>query len=417
MIRLFATPTAGDTPGRMRHRGLIFILAAGLLARLAFAALVPDPVAWPDAREYDTLARNFIAGKGFVIEDGRAAIRTPGYPALVAAVYAVTGNSPRAVAILQAILDVLTAWLLWCLARKILNERAAVLAAGFYAAYPYAIYFTGHLLSETLFTFLLVSGMLILAETERTRGFLAAGLVLGAGALVRPAFLFSPPLAAATTWLAVTDRRAGCRRAGIVLAGAVIAILPWAARNAICLGHFIPGSTKGGWDLYEANNPEATGGVAALDIHYPKEIRGMGECESDTFLRRRAFVWMRENPGRAAGLALVKLRRFWNPAPNDPGHRAGAAFWGSLAIHVPVFLLAFAGGFALWKKPGFAFAAFPILYFSLLHMVFLGSVRYREPVMPFVMLVAAAGAASLGKRLERRNTVDLTPAPPQNQTP
>ena len=40
----------------------------------------------------------------------------------------------------------------------------------------------------------------------------------------------------------------------------------------------------------------------------------------------------------------------------------------------------------------------PVAYFTLLHLVFVGSVRYRVPVMPLVEILAAWGVVCLWRR-------------------
>ena len=44
----------------------------------------------------------------------------------------------------------------------------------------------------------------------------------------------------------------------------------------------------------------------------------------------------------------------------------------------------------------------PVAVFTLLHAVFIGSVRYRIPVMPMVIVLSAAGAGWMRERLRVR---------------
>ena len=46
----------------------------------------------------------------------------------------------------------------------------------------------------------------------------------------------------------------------------------------------------------------------------------------------------------------------------------------------------------------------PVLLTTLLHMLFVGSVRYRVPVMPMVMVLSAAGVAALIRALSTRRS-------------
>ena len=155
----------------------------------------------PDQREYLELARNLSAGKGYWFADARFAAavyayRTPGYPFLMM----VCGASPVGVRLVQALLDASTILAIFLLSRRWLSVNLALLAAAPVAINPYLIYFSGLLLTETFFTALMVWGMVLLVTCGgpwpmgrgRLLGWLAGGLLLGLGVLVRPGALALP---------------------------------------------------------------------------------------------------------------------------------------------------------------------------------------------------------------------------------
>jgi hypothetical protein len=53
----------------------------------------------------------------------------------------------------------------------------------------------------------------------------------------------------------------------------------------------------------------------------------------------------------------------------------------------------------MWLVPGKVAPVLwiPILYFTALHALFLGSVRYRAPLMPIVCIFAAAAIIRVGR--------------------
>jgi len=95
--------------------------------------------------------------------------------------------------------------------------------------------------------------------------------------------------------------------------------------------------------------------------------------------------------------ALVKLARTWNPFPNVAEHRSGRSAWAGAIYSLALFVLAFVGALRLWRnrRGQLALLLAPVLYFSLVHMVYVGSVRYRVPLMP---LLAVVGCAAISPR-------------------
>ena len=111
----------------------------------------------------------------------------------------------------------------------------------------------------------------------------------------------------------------------------------------------------------------------------------------DRAFRDLAVAEMRRDPGRVLRLAGVKLLRTWNPFPNVATYRGGWIAWISAAWTVPIVLGA--GVFAVRSRRRTALQVMtwlPIAYFTLVHCVYIGSLRYRIPLMPFLELGAAA---------------------------
>ena len=124
-------------------------------------------------------------------------------------------------------------------------------------------------------------------------------------------------------------------------------------------------------------------------IEYPSGLAGTNEYEQDRAHREAAWKWIRENPSKSLGLAWTKLRRTWSVTLHAPGYsspRYQLIGWLTVA---PVYGLALTGAFVIRKQPLVLMLLIaPGIYFSLVHMVFVGSVRYRLPVMPFIFLLA-----------------------------
>jgi hypothetical protein len=191
-----------------------------------------------------------------------------------------------------------------------------------------------------------------------------------------------------------TARAAGL--AALFVGVAFAAALPWATRNRGVLGKMVFSTTGVGASLYDGVGPDADGSSNMEFLNRMSELDGMSELERDAYLREKSIAAIKADPTRAAKLALVKAWRFWTPVPNSAGFRSWPYMAASLAAVLPVYLFVLV---ALVRRVVSArdlvfLAAAPVA-FTLLHMIFVGSTRYRAPVMPFVIIIAAAGAVSL----------------------
>jgi len=205
----------------------------------------------------------------------------------------------------------------------------------------------------------------------------------------------APPQRAARATSPGTFRR-GLAQAALLLGVVAAAALPWAIRNRALTGHWVVTTTGVGASLYDGLGPQADGSSNMEFLNSMDELEEMGEVERDAHLRQKALEAAWESPGRVLRLALVKAWRFWSPVPNASRFRRPLYVAVSLLAVVPVYLLALR---AVLRGTAGARRLLLLLsgplYFTLLHMVFVGSTRYRLPVMPFAVIIAAEGALSL----------------------
>ena len=388
----------------LKRLAALLLIALGLRVGLSLALPI-NLDALPDQIEYLDLAKSVLSGNGFVAVDARYATdqtlyaqRTPGYPLFVAA----CGANVTAVRLAQAIIDTLTVLAGVVLARRWLGNGASLLAGGFVAVNPFLIYFSTLVLSETLYTALLAWGVVGVARVGGRGGkWWWAGMVLLAlGVYVRPSGLglavvlglvsaFLPgrhPFALRSRW----PLPAGLTSIAIV----GLVLLPWAIRNRLVLGEWVWTTTNGGITLYDGWNPDnTTGGSDQSFVQRMPQLGLMNEVERSAYLQGKAVEAVRERPGRAIVLALKKLARTWSPVPLSEDR---PLYWAvGLAYFVPLFLLAIVGLLTDLPRPAKALLLAPAVYFSVIHLLSVGSLRYRLPADPQLAVLAAAGLSGL----------------------
>ena len=178
--------------------------------------------------------------------------RMPGYPAFLAAIFAVAGNSQRAVMLAQVAVDLATCFLIALIAARLApaSARRRVALAGLWLAAlcPFTANYTAVVLTETLVTFLTALGLLLvleaytqsLAENENPARshtlspWFLAGIVGGFGALVRPEtplLLVAAGLVLVASWWRPVDWLKLARAGALMLIGLLLPLVPWAARN------------------------------------------------------------------------------------------------------------------------------------------------------------------------------------------
>jgi 4-amino-4-deoxy-L-arabinose transferase-like glycosyltransferase len=383
----------------------------GLGVRLAWALHQPSDDAaidgLPDQREYLDLGKNLLGAGGLWMVDPRFeqivyAYRTPGYPLLIACCDA----NPKVVRIVQCLLDTSTILAIFLLARRWFSPGGAAFAAALVAVNPYMIFFSGSILSETLFTATLCWGMTLLVLSDgpwpdgnKLLAWLGGGVILAAAILVRPgAFLLPVVLGCGAALVNRTMRRSyrshwplPVAATMLLLTGLVLS--PWAARNRWTLGSWVWTSTNDGITRYDGFNPDATGASDQGFVQSMPWTKDMTEIARSRYFSQLADDWIRSNPMGAIKLAGVKIARTWSPVPLSQEYGGRWIYRGvGLSYGLTLDFLVILGlRQQIISGSVKRFLLLPAIYFTIAAGLSVGSLRYRIPAEgPMAILAAAA---------------------------
>lgn len=369
---------------------LLAILLLAFAVRVAAFLLLPEQPL-PDAEAYRVAAAGLR--ETWQLDNP---LMMPLYPLLIAVVGPGLGQAGA-----DIVLSVGIVWLCWALARALFGTRAAaVLAALIAAFYPFLVFYAVVGLTETLFTFLLLAAFYSLYRARM----LLASIFFVLSILTRPSVeLFAPVV---ILWTALVVHRAGVLAAlrNLAVYGLVYTLLmaPWWLHNYERYGTFVRLNLASGHVLYSGNNPanETGGGIMGVDFDQGAFAGISDPIARDRALQQAALAYIRENPERFLDLAWLKFQRFWRVTPFAPEYRDNALAIVAALSFVPVLILALVTVAIRWRQ---FWTLSPILgwiaYLTLVHMVTIGSIRYRFPLEPFLIVLAAPSLALVLDRI------------------
>lgn len=400
---------------------LAAIVLLGLGLRVDYAWEGRAPVF--DAEAYARIAANLDEGEGFTA--GRAATQpssnySPGLPLLVAGIYRLSGGEDERLArVVLALIAALAVPFTYLIGRRLGGPLAGLVGAGVVAIHPALLEYGGMLMGEPLATTLLAAALLALlraADPGRAAAWwLLPGALFGALALTRPEYLGVGLLLAAAV-AALSAMRKDVRpprrlRTGLVvgaatLAGILLVVAPWTARNAVALDRFVPISTGGGQVLFAGSylpsdgDPERVG-AEVLERHPGLRARLPADPRLEQIL---AALAERRYPGMEADRALARMgrERLWDDITERPleygGFLAAKAWrvWG----HGPREVM---------QRPGWELFQWALAALALAGLLALAA-RRRWEAVPIAALLLAVTAICLILVASPRRTLVLLPA-------
>ncbi|MEA2404419.1 MAG: hypothetical protein QOE08_1066, partial [Thermoleophilaceae bacterium] len=348
-----------------------------------------------------------------------------------AAVYKVSGGRLMAVRLAQAALGVVTVALIGILAMLLFGRAAGLAALAIAAIYPGFLLMDDAIMSETLYVPLtlgaVVAACMHRRSPHRWRWAVVAGLIFGLSLLTRQnGVLLLVPLILLVWSKPGADRRQRLATAALVVLVAGLVVLPWTVRNAVKLDAFVPVATQSGLVLagtyndQSRNDPDLPGAWRPPNAvpRYADVFRdkSLNEAGVDAELRSRALSYISDHPGYLVAVGwhnvwrLMHLggSRYERDQAGDRNVTQGEETVGRFGFYV-LALMAIAGAATgLARRAPWYLWLVPVLLATVL--LGQGMIRYRDPIDPFLVLLAACGVASLAVR--GHATSGAAPAPP-----
>lgn len=421
-------PLMTDARGHVRRLVLVAILAA-LVARVSYVLvqtgvqLFDVSFVAADSRLYLEIAANIASGRGMATSAGPTAYVGPGYPLFLALLLRL-GLDPLGIALVQAVLGALTAGIAGALAGRLADAyglvprqwTVVVGAAAFgVALYPHLVFWTGYVLTETLFIFMVALSLYALTRAVASASStwtLGAGAVAGLAAIIRAPFL-AIGLVLVGWWLLRAARLPAA--GGVVLPvlfalGLALPVLGWTARNAAVIGAPVVTSTESGYVFYQGNSREATGGsrgyVDAQDFRPLVLPAGLSEVERDEAYLRQALRDIAADPLATIARWPTKLANMWRPTYEGASLRNWLV---TVVSYLPVLALGVAGALLLARRGFLEVAALPVIFivtWAFIHVLITGMIRFRLPAelmlvitMPFAVVPLLSGRGNDGDKV------------------
>lgn len=385
---------ASDVQSNRERYTIFVILLIALGVRLVVAWLIPDQgTMFPDVASFRSAGQAFWSGLNL-----NYIYAMPLYPIIIGMFSAVWIQT-----LFDVSVSVVSVWLVYSIAKEVFPDRfIALLAALMTALYPPLIFFSVLGLTETLFI-----GLILAAFACWYRGYFTAAAVLAVlSILTRPVLDLAAPLLIVYFSFAIHHLSLAQALRNLAMYGLIYVALmtPWWVHNYYAYGTFVRLNLNYGISLYAGNNPlnKTGGGNLGVDFENTQFLKIVDPIARDQEYRRLAYSYITENPARFLKMSSVKLSRVWRLWPSNEGYTKPSVILGSLVTFGPILFLSLLY-LSLWGLKEIK-RTLPMLflaaYLSAIAAVLFGTIRYRLPIEPFMIILSAAAMVRLAAQWE-----------------
>lgn len=407
------------------------IVVIAFLVRIAFLMqaqhYVQTPINANTPFGYETgrIARSIAIGKGFSsplsVQSGPTAWLTPVYPYLLAGVFKVFGIytylSWLVIVTLNCIFSALTCFPIYYSGKRLGGVGVGAVAAWIWAFFADAIIMPTAWVWDSSMAALIAASIVLMTlriwNSERAKDWVIYGLLWGLAAMVNPSILAVLPfLLCWFAWEKHRARAAWLRQFATVSVLVFAACVPWTIRNYRVFHQFVPLRSNFGLELWLGNNPDVPDTWAG-ELHPNDYAR-----EREKFQRLGEIAYMKEKQSEAVGFmkahpvdtARFMWRRFvdtwtgnWDPI-QDIWSSASSYERTLLLSNIAMSVLGLLGLLILSRQKhpmAVPLALFPLI-FPIIYYVTHPSRRYRHPIDPVMITVAAFAITFPFRRFSER---------------
>ncbi len=375
-------------------RRLAEIFLAGLAFRVAvtlyLSSLSSFHYGW-GASETAAIARSLVEhhayGSAYHGTAAPTAWLTPGYPLILAGIFAIFGVETKAAAIvatlLNSVFSAATALIVYRIGKLQFDEATGFAGAWIWALCPY-LTILPYLVWDTCLSALVLSCCILLTIRAESFGsrfiWMSAGVAWGLEALISPAMLAPLPVILIYLWY----RSRSLSRIALLAGTAVLVISPWCIRNQIVFHEGLLLRSNGWAEVYFGNidyeaHPSGPTG----------EYQRVGEIAYVRSLRARTLEYIRQNPGKFLADSARRARAFWVV----PYNFAPLPAW--------IAVLSFLG--LWWTFKDYGIGAIPLalilIFCPLIYYFCYSFSRYRHPIEPAMFTLAAYACVRMWRRV------------------
>lgn len=397
------------------------VLAAAFVLRMVLI-LRFQTYAHATTWEYETIANNLLAGRGYSLDFLHTiywSFNTPLFGYLCAGVYAVTNHSHFAVLLIQCLLTIALAIVIFKIAKLVFSESVGLLAAALVAFHPGFIYYdVFNLLPLSIDSFLIAAITLLLLKHKDNPTFISMSLVgalIGIATLSRGITGILLPLVVIYLLLFARNLNLKNRLAvAVCVCGATFIVLaPWIIRNYTIHKQFVFVSTSSE-NLWRGNNLHATG--TSYDEHktrilnlWPQDFKErvffLTEMQQKRFFEDEALHFIGANPLAVAKLYVKKVYYFWWFSPQSGiiyPKRYLAAYKYFYIVLMSFSIVGVGFALASSKKESSLILISVPLTICLAQSVFYVEGRHRWLIEPIIMIFFSYGVMRCWELLKER---------------
>jgi Dolichyl-phosphate-mannose-protein mannosyltransferase len=399
----------------------IFAFVSRMAVLIYWWRLAPIPARYFLAygAELGDVARSIAAGHGFssplrFMETGPTIWFTPIYPYLVAGIFKIwgiyTNASKLVIMTLNCAFATLTVIPIYCSAERTFGKRVAVGASWAWVFLPTALFYPITWIWDTamaaLFLSLIFWATLAVCDKKTVLPWAGYGALWVTGGLVNPSLLsLLPFLAGWAVWQARRNSTQWPKFAAAALLVFALGLVPWTVRNYRVLGKAVVLRSNFGLELWLGNNPDVPDTWSAWkhpddDLDEAIKYKNMGEIAYMAEKQHEAFVFMRRHPADTLNFMYRRFVENWLAISDSP-----VDFWGNSSLSMRAFfilnvllslstLLGVLFAYRFRHPQAFPYAMVPLIFpivFYLTH----SSPRYRFPMDPIMMILAAYGVSRM----------------------